>query len=180
MRKLSVGLMIVAIAWGCGTRGEAPAGGGSASAGSAVIPKPVAASITPDQFAGLKWLEGYWRGAAPGGPPFYERYAFADDSSIAMYTFPDLTFAAASDSARVTLRGGVVRDAGSTASWVATRLDSASVDFAPEWGATNTFTWQKDGDDWTATIESGSGSSKSVAVYRMRRVRSHPQSAGSP
>lgn len=170
MKVLFVGVMVVAIASACGPRGEAPASGGGASAGSAVIPKPTAASITSDQFAGLKWLEGYWRGAAPDGPPFYERYAFADDSSIAMYTFSDSTFAAPSDSARVTLRGGVVRDAGNSASWVATRLDSMSVDFAPEWGATNTFTWQKDGEDWTATIQSGSGSSKAVTVYRMRRV----------
>ena len=162
--------MVIAIASACGPRGEAPASGESGGTSSTVIPKPTAASIAPDQFAQLKWIEGFWRGAAPGGPPFYERYVFADDSSIAMYTFPDSTFASPSDSARVTLRGGVVRDAGNTASWVATRLDSMSVDFAPEWGATNTFTWQKYGDSWTATIQSGSGSSKAVTVYRMQRV----------
>lgn len=170
MKRLCVGAMLIAIASACGPGGEAPAGGEGASAGSAVIPKPNAATVTADQFAGLKWIEGYWRGAAPGGSPFYERYVFADDSTIAMYTFPDSTFAAPGDSARVTLRGGVVRDAGNSASWVATRLDSMSVDFAPQWGATNMFTWQRDGDDWTATIQSGSGSSKALTAYRMQRV----------
>ena len=137
---------------------------------SRVIPKPNAAAVTQDQFSGLKWLEGYWRGAAPDGPPFYERYVFADDSSISMYVFPDSTFSAPNDSAKVTLRAGTLRDSGRTASWVASYIDSTRVDFAPEWGATNTFTWQKDGDSWTATIESGSGLSKAIAVYRMRRT----------
>lgn len=164
-------IMIVAaaaIAAACGPKGDAEMG--KTGAAASVIPKPNAATVTSEQFAALKWIDGYWRGAAPDGPPFYERYVFADDSTISMYAFSDSTFSASNDSAHITLRNGVVRDAGKTASWVATRVDSAAVDFEPEWGATNTFTWARDGDSWTATIQSGSGASKAVAVYRMRRV----------
>lgn len=168
-RGVKAVVLLASVVSACGPKADATRD--TASAGeSRVIPKPNAATVTQDQFGGLKWLEGYWRGAAPGGPPFYERYVFADDSSISMYVFSDSTFAAPNDSAKVTLRAGTLRDSGRTASWVASHIDSTRVDFAPEWGATNTFTWQKDGDSWTATIESGSGNSKSIAVYRMRRA----------
>lgn len=163
-------ILVLAVASACNSRTETARDSPGASASGTVIPTPKAATVAPEEFATLKWIEGYWRGAAPDGPPFYERYAFTDDSTIAMYVFPDSTFAAPNDSAHVALRGGILRDSGRTASWVASRLDSTSVDFAPEWGATNTFTWRKDGDSWTATIESGSGGSKTVTVYRMRRL----------
>ncbi len=153
----------------CSPKGDASEEKAESSAAS-VIPKPNAAPVTAKQFAELKWIEGYWRGAAPDGPPFHERYVFSDDSTISMYVYPDSTFTAPNDSARIILRGGVIRDSGRAASWVASRVDSTGLDFEPEWGATNTFTWAKDGDSWTATIQSGSGASKAVAVYRMRRV----------
>ena len=153
----------------CSSKSDAPADS-AAGAVSAVIPKPNAAAVTLKQFADLKWLQGSWRGAAPGGSPFYERYVAVDDSSMSMYSYPDSTFGAPSDSAHIVLRNGVLRDTGRTASWVATRVDSTRLDFEPEWGATNTFTWEKDGETWTATIQSGSGASKAVTVYRMRRI----------
>lgn len=167
-RVLAVALLACVSA--CSPKADASRDSASVGTSSPVIARPHAATVTQEQFSGLKWLEGYWRGAAPQGSPFYERYVFTNDSSISMYVFPDSTFAAPNDSATVTLRAGTVRDSGRTASWVASHIDSTRVDFAPEWGATNTFTWQKDGDSWTATIESGSGSSKTIAVYRMRRV----------
>lgn len=162
--------VLVVGATACSKKGESPGEQGGASAGASVISKPNAATVTSKQFADLKWIDGYWRGAAPGGSPFYERYTFSDDSTISMYVYSDSTFAAPNDSAVIILRNGVIRDSGRTASWVASRVDSMGLDFEPEWGATNTFTWQREGDSWTATIQSGSGASKSIAVYRMRRV----------
>ena len=170
MKKGVIAAVLLAGVSACSPKADATRDTASAGASNPVIPKPNAATVTREQFRGLKWLEGYWRGAAPGGSPFYERYVFADDSSISMYVFPDSTFGAPNDSAQVTLRAGTLRDSGRTASWVASHIDSTRVDFAPEWGATNTFTWQKDGDSWTATIESGTGNSKTITVYRMRRA----------
>ena len=170
MNRSIILFAVAVIVAACSRKSDAAGDSGAASAAGPVIPKPNAATITPKQFADLKWIEGYWRGAAPDGPPFYERYVFTDDSSIAMYVYPDSTYTAANDSAHIILRNGVLRDSGRAASWVASRVDSAGLDFEPEWGATNTFTWQRDGDSWTATIQSGSGAGKSVAVYRMRRV----------
>ena len=169
MKKSMMLVAVAVIIAACGPKGDASNAGGNPSI-PPVIPVPEAAKVTPAQFAGLKWLEGYWRGAAPGGEPFYERYVRSNDSTIAMYVFSDSTFSAPNDSAHIMLRGGIVRDGGRTASWVATRLYADTVEFGPEWGATNAFTWARDGDGWTATLFTGSGATKGITVYRMKRL----------
>ena len=107
-----------------------------------------------DDFSRLRWIEGRWRGNSPDGKsPFYEEYRFINDSTIAKYAFPDSTFGKASDSSRVQLRGGLIRDEGLKASWQVTRLDSTGADFAPDRGATNYFTWSPlSPTSWSATL----------------------------
>jgi hypothetical protein len=122
-------------------------------------------------FGRLRWLEGSWRGQLPDGGHFYERYRFLDDSTIAMRGFADSTFTRATDSASITMRGGTVTDEGVSARWVATRLDSSVVDFAPVQGPSNSFSWARESPDrWTATLHSGDRE-RPPTVYRMERVR---------
>lgn len=146
--------------------------GRDSSAGAApVIPPPPAVAVSPSQFSQLKWVEGSWRGTLPNGAPFFERYMPIDDSTLAMHSFPDSTFATATDSARVQLRADTVRNQGRNASWVVTKWDSTRVDFAPEWGATNTIVWQRDRNAWNATIETVVDGKPSIVTYRMERIR---------
>src|SRR5438045_3384608 len=99
---------------------------------------------------------------------FYERYRFADESTIAMRGFEDSTFRRPNDSATIVFRGGVVTDRGK-AQWSATRLDANGIDFAPVQGATNEFSWNRvSPDKWTASIRPASGN---PTVYQMERVR---------
>lgn len=142
------------------------------TADTARMAQPTAARVTPADFAALRWLEGDWRGTLPDGGYFYERYGFADDSTVVMHGFPDSSFAAAGDSARITLRGGAVYDEGAHAQWVATRLDSAIIEFEPQRGASNSFTWERATPDrWTATLRPAGGSGGKTTVYPMERVR---------
>ena len=129
-------------------------------------------SIGPTDFSTLRWLEGSWRGTLPTGGYFYERYHFADDSTIATQSFEDSTFASASDSAQIVLRGGKVYDRSAKAEWVATRLDSTGIDFTSTHGASNDFTWLRlSPDSWRATLSSTDAQGKQrTTVYPMKRV----------
>lgn len=148
LRRRSLFTVLI-LALGCRGRGD-----GADSARSDAPPPPSgpavqAGTYTLDDFRRLRWIEGQWRGFMPDGNKFYERYHFLDDSTIAMHSFPDSTFARPGDSSRVQLRGGTV----SNGNAVATRLDSTGVDFAPQNGAGNRYTWATESaSKWNATL----------------------------
>ena len=112
-----------------------------------------AATVTVTEFQQLRWINGMWRGFMPDGKKFYERYRVVNDSTMVMHAFPDSTFGTPSDSSVIALRNGRVTSDGGNSQYVATRLDSSGVDFAPQRGATNRFTWARETPtQWSATI----------------------------
>jgi hypothetical protein len=123
-------------------------------------------------FRHLRWLEGRWKGTLPQGGYFYEQYRSLDDSTIAMHAFADSTFTRATDSARLTLRNAVIANEGIGARWVATRIDSAFVDFVPRVGATNGLSWARESPNrWTATLHGADSAGRTQrTVYPMERV----------
>lgn len=135
-------------------------------------PAAQAGRYSLQDFAYLRWLEGSWRGRLPDGGYFYERYQFVDDSTIVMHGLADSTLARATDSARITLRDGMVADEGGSSRWVATRLDSNVVDFTSAKDASNGFAWARESPDrWTATLRSTDAQRRPrTTVYRMERI----------
>ena len=124
----------------------------AARTGDSVRPAQPGTYASTD-FQRLRWLEGRWVGRMEDDKRFYEQYRFADDSTIVMHSFRDSTFAQATDSSRITLRGSTVASEAATARWVAERLDTLGVEFAPDRGATNYFSWSKESPNaWTATL----------------------------
>ena len=123
-------------------------------------------------FRHLRWLEGRWRGTLPQGGYFYEQYRSLDDSTIAMHAFADSTFTRATDSARLSLRNAVIANDGIGARWVATRIDSSSVEFVPRVGASNGFGWTRESPTrWTATLHGTDSAGRTQhTVYSMERV----------
>jgi hypothetical protein len=111
-------------------------------------------TYTTADFRSLRWIEGRWRGFMQDGNKFYESYRFLDDSTIVKNEYPDSTFGRASGESRIMLRRGVISDEGERSRYVATRLDSAGIDFAPQGGtARNYFTWaREDSTKWNATL----------------------------
>jgi hypothetical protein len=136
--------------------------------------------ITLAQFRSLAWLEGRWRGQSDRGQPFYESYAFVDDSTLALRTFPDSTFAAPSDSSEIRLRGTELVSQSGRRRWVAAALDTVHVRFAPVAGVRNTFTWRRTSPDvWVATLRwpAKFGRRPRTVVYRMERMTQPPARA---
>lgn len=129
---------------------------GDSVAPAVAIPAAAPVTVTLDDFRRLHWLNGRWRGFMADGKTFYESYEIQNDSTIVMTGYPDSTFTRATDNSRIVLRGGnVVNEAGSGGGpqWIASRLDSTGVDFAPGRGAQNAFTWARESPTkWTATL----------------------------
>ena len=166
--RFAVRIALVAVPIACERSAPVPATD-SPSATPAAAPAVTAASFSPTQFAQLKWLEGRWRGEGGGVPPFFEGYRWVDDSTIRKYDFKDSTFSAPTDSGDITLRGGQVRSGSAAQSWVAVALDSASVRFAPERGASNGFEWRRSAPGaWTARLTWDSAGVARERVYQMR------------
>lgn len=126
----------------------------STSIGASASVSPIAgATVSLADFQQMRWINGMWRGFMPDGKTFYERYRMVNDSTMVMHAFPDSTFGTPSDSSVIALRNGVVTSAGGSSLYVATRLDSTGVDFAPQRGATNRFTWARESaTQWSATL----------------------------
>lgn len=143
----------------------------ASTANTAITPATVSAA----QFAQLRWLEGQWRGEGGGVPAFFEGYRSVDDSTIRKYDFGDSTFRTPTDSGDITLRGGRIRSGSSAQSWVAVALDSASVRFAPERGASNGFEWRRGAPGaWTARLTWDSAGLARERVYQMRAAGPGP------
>jgi hypothetical protein len=131
--------------------------------------------VSAAQFRALHWLEGRWRGSAPAAAPFYQEYAFLDDSTLTTRTFADSTFARVTDSSEVRLRGGEVVSQSGPRRWALTAIDSARVRFTPVAHAHNAFTWKRESTDaWTATLRwpARIGRRTRTVIYQMVRVSS--------
>jgi len=138
---------------------------------SAEPPAVRPAAVSAEQFASLTWLSGRWRGAEPGGTPFFEAYVPLSASRIRTYTYPDSAFATPSDSGLLELRGDTLFSGSPSMQWVATQLDSARVEFAPWRGASNRFVWLRTADGaWTATLQWDSAGTPMQRAYEMKAV----------
>jgi hypothetical protein len=132
---------------------------------------PVPGAFTAADFARLRWLEGRWRGFMPDGKTFYESYTIDNDSTIVKQSYADTTFTNPTDRSVIQLRGTTVSDEGGNSRYVATRIDSMGVDFAPERGANNHFSFaREDATKWNATLRwtDAQGQARSV-VYALHR-----------
>ena len=154
-----------------------PAAARAQGARTAAVP----ARLTTRDLARLRWIVGDWRGVGVDGtaqPAFYERYRFADDSTLLVESFDDSTWTRPSETTRYALRGGRFGNISAGAQWVAVGIDSLGVDFAPVARARNVFRWSRaPGDrarprEWRATITwSDAAGTVQHRYYRMQRVR---------
>ena len=156
----------------------ATASAGAQSAGAP--PARTAARLTSRDLARLRWIVGDWRGTGVDGTnqaPFFERYRFADDSTLLVESFDDSTWRAPSEVTRYELRATFFGNDGTGARWVAVGIDSLGVDFAPVARARNIFRWGRAAGsgrrpaEWRATIAwVGKGGVREQRHYRMERV----------
>jgi len=135
--------------------------------------KPVLKNITTADLAKLRWIEGSWRGTGDIDKPFYERYKFENDATLAVESFEDEQFTKATDVSRFVLKDGEFgsTDAESRRS-AASAIDANSVTFEPVVKARNTFRFERESENswkailtWPATDKAPAGQ----RIYKMER-----------
>ena len=145
----------------------------TAPAQSASPLKPILKNITPADLAKLRWIEGSWRGTGDIDKPFYERYKFENDVTLAVESFDDDKFDKATDLSRFVLKDG---EFGSTDAEgrrsAASAIDANSVTFEPVTKSRNTFRFERESDNswkailtWPATDKAPAGQ----RIYKMER-----------
>ncbi|MGH9874762.1 MAG: hypothetical protein ACRD9S_20090 [Pyrinomonadaceae bacterium] len=126
--------------------------------------------ITPTDLGKLHWIEGTWRGTGGDVPPFFERYKFENESTLAVETFADETLTKVEDVSRFELKDGHFGHSEGGSGSVATALDDKSITFDPV-GKGNSFRWQHESDNsWKAVLNwtDKTGAAKE-RIYNMER-----------
>jgi hypothetical protein len=129
--------------------------------------------VSADDLKKLRWIEGAWRGTGDVEKPFFERYRFENETTLAVESFPDETLGKTDDVTRFELKEGVFGNGGDGSRWAATELDDNSVTFSPVAKARNTFRWQRESADvWKAVLDypASEGKPARQRVYRMERL----------
>ena len=120
--------------------------------------------------ARLRWIEGTWRGSGVDQAPFFERYRFENESTLAVDSFPDEKLDKVEDTSRFELKDGRFGNP----SYVANLIDDNAVNFEPVANAKNSFRWERvSANAWKATLKWPADGNKPARerVYNMERIQ---------
>lgn len=133
---------------------------------------PTPKTLTAGDLQKLRWIEGSWRGTGVNQPPFFERYRFENDTTLAVDHLEDETLAKVTSTSRYELKDGEFRDASGRPGHVATSLDDSSITFEPLSAGSNSFIWKRESKDaWTAILSWPASGNKPAGerTYNMER-----------
>ena len=118
--------------------------------------------------AKLRWIEGTWRGSGADQAPFFERYRFENESTLAVDTFPDEKLEKVDDTTRFELKDGRFGNG----AYVASAIDDNGINFDPV-TAKNSFRWERvSANVWKAILKWPAQGDKPTRerVYNMERI----------
>lgn len=134
--------------------------------------QPAAKNFSTADISKLRWIEGTWRGSGVDQAPFFERYRFENESTLAVDSFPDEKLDKVEDTSRFELKDGGFGNG----SYVASSIDNNGINFEPVVGkAKNSFRWERVSDNaWKATLKWPAEGNKPARerVYNMERIQS--------
>ena len=130
---------------------------------------PAPAKLTAADLAKVRWIEGNWRGSGVDQKPFFERYRFENDTTLAVDSFPDEKLEKVDDTSRYELKDGQFTNG----SYVASAVDEQGINFEPIAGkAKNSFRWERvSADKWKATLKwTAPDGTPRERIYNMERI----------
>lgn len=131
--------------------------------------RTVAPNFSTADIAKLRWLEGTWRGTGVDQPPFFERYRFENETTLAVDSFPDEKLDKVEDTSRFELKDGRFGNS----HYVASSIEDNGVNFEPV-DAKNSFRWERVSDNaWKAILKWPTQGNKPARerVYNMERMQ---------
>ena len=132
--------------------------------------RPAARNLSTADISKLRWIEGTWRGSGVDQAPFFERYRFENESTLAVDSFPDEKLDKVEDTSRFELKDGRFGNG----SYVASSIDDKGINFEPVANAKNSFRWERVSDNaWKATLKWPADGNKPARerVYNMERIK---------
>jgi pimeloyl-ACP methyl ester carboxylesterase len=133
---------------------------------------PASKELSTSDLAKLHWIEGTWRGTGDGEKPFFERYYFENDSTLAVEGLADEKVGKVNDVTRFELRDGKFFGGSDGSRWDATEITADSITFQPVAKARNSFRWRRvSKDEWEAILDWPATEAKPARhrVYKMER-----------
>jgi hypothetical protein len=123
----------------------------------------------------LRWIEGTWRGSGVEQAPFFERYRFEDENTLAVDAFPDEKLDKVDDTTRFVLKDGEFSNGGGGdgARWSASVIDDQGITFEPLAKAKNSFRWERESaNTWKAILKwpAADGKPARERIYKMERI----------
>ena len=133
--------------------------------------RSVVTNFSTADVAKLRWLEGTWRGSGVDQAPFFERYRFENESTLAVDGFPDEKLDKVNDTGRFELKDGRFGNS----HYFASSIDDNAINFEPVVGkAKNSFRWERVSDNaWKAILKWPAEGDKPARerVYNMERIQ---------
>ncbi len=143
---------------------------------SAPVPAgPPAATVSVANLSALRWIQGSWRAERTlgGQTLFFERYTFADESTLVVESYADSAMRVAPETTAFELRGARLTSRGAGPKFTAETITPTSVTFMPLEGAVNHFTWEYySPNEWIARLSAPAmdGEPARNRRYHMRRM----------
>lgn len=128
--------------------------------------------VTTADLQKLRWIEGTWRGTGVDQAPFFERYRFENETTLAVDSFEDEKVTKVTDTGRFELKDGEFGGGSEGSRYAATAIDDTSITFAPIVKARNFFVWKRESkDSWTAILSWPAANNKPAGerIYNMER-----------
>ena len=155
----------VLVAGLCLLVGAMPVFGQRAGRGLPAVP------FSPSDLAHLRWIEGTWRGDAPGESPIYERYRFVNDSMLEIDYFADPSFREPRTTGRVYVTVGRIYQTSGAARWAATHVGPDGAEFVPQQNVRQSVLWSyQSPTSWTETVRTSATGVERTTIYQMRKV----------
>lgn len=131
---------------------------------------PNPAKLSASDLTKLRWIEGSWRGSGVDQAPFFERYRFENETTLAVDSFPDEKLDKVGETSRFELKDGQFGNG----SYVASAIDEQGISFEPVAGkAKNSFRWERESaDKWKAILKwpAADGKPARERIYNMERI----------
>jgi hypothetical protein len=144
-----------------------------ANRGTSETTAPVQKKFSASDVAKLRWIEGTWRGSGVDQAPFFERYRFEGESTIAVDSFPDEKLEKIDDTTLFQLKDGEFGGGSGGARWIASDIDDRGITFEPVAKAKNSFRWERESPNaWKAILTWPASEDKPARerIYKMERI----------